>query len=153
MNRDDIQFLRQFGDRIRERRLALELTQADFVALVDRHGQLAVTTRLWPTPDDNFSDRDYFKHFKNENDTGIYISSLLVNRLSGMRTMFFSKRLSGANNEFLGVVVTGIRLSYFESVYNSITRLSTATACPRSTSTTWNRSRRSWKRLTKPTAP
>ena len=105
-----------------QERLA-RLTQADFVAFVDRDGQLAVTTRFWPTPKTDFSDRDYFKHFKTQNDTGIYISSLLVNRLSGTRTMFFSKRLSGANNEFLGVVVTGIRLTYFESVYNSITRL------------------------------
>ena len=107
---------------ILKERLA-RLTQADFVALVDRNGQLAVTTRLWPTPEANFSDRDYFKHFKNQTDTGIYISSLLVNRVSGTRMMFFSKRLSGANNEFLGVVVTGIRLTHFESIYNSITRL------------------------------
>src|SRR5512140_1121627 len=82
------------------------LTQADFIALVDRNGQLAVTTRLWPTPEANFSDRDYFKHFENQADPGIYISSLLINRVSGTRMMFFSKRLSGANNEFLGVVVT-----------------------------------------------
>ena len=35
MNRDDIQFLRQIGDRIRERRLALGWTQAD---LADKCG-------------------------------------------------------------------------------------------------------------------
>jgi PAS domain-containing protein len=110
-----------FYSALRER--LARLTQADFVAFVDRDGQLAVTTRLWPTPKSDFSDRDYFKHFKNQNDTGIYIGSLLVNRISGMRTMFFSKRLSGRDNEFLGVVVTGIQLTYFESVYNAITRL------------------------------
>lgn len=35
MNRDDIQFLRQIGDRIRERRLALAWTQAE---LADKCG-------------------------------------------------------------------------------------------------------------------
>jgi transcriptional regulator with XRE-family HTH domain len=35
MNRDDIQFLRQVGDRIRERRIALAWTQAD---LADKCG-------------------------------------------------------------------------------------------------------------------
>jgi transcriptional regulator with XRE-family HTH domain len=35
MNRDDIQFLRQIGDRIRERRIALAWTQAD---LADKCG-------------------------------------------------------------------------------------------------------------------
>jgi diguanylate cyclase (GGDEF)-like protein len=99
------------------------LTQADFFAIVDRNGQLAVTTRLWPTPKADFSDRDYYRHFRDHKDNGIYISSLLVNRISGARTMFFAKRLNGPAGEFLGVVVTGIRLTQFESVYNSITRL------------------------------
>lgn len=99
------------------------LTQADFLAVVDRNGQLALTTRLWPTPKSDFSDRDYFRHFKERNDDGIYISSLLVNRISGTHMMFFSKRMSGPDGEFLGVVVTGIRLKHFENVYNSITRL------------------------------
>jgi len=35
MNRDDIQFLQQIGDRIRERRIARKLTQAD---LADKCG-------------------------------------------------------------------------------------------------------------------
>ena len=35
MNRDDIHFLRRIGDRIRERRTAMELTQAD---LADKCG-------------------------------------------------------------------------------------------------------------------
>ena len=99
------------------------LTQADFLAIVDRNGKLAVTTRVWPTPSTDFVDRDYYNHFKSSADDGIFISSLLINRLSGARTMFFSKRLSGPNGEFLGIVVTGIKLRHFESVYNSITRL------------------------------
>ncbi|MBI3703058.1 MAG: diguanylate cyclase [Rhizobiales bacterium] len=101
----------------------LRLTQADFLAVVDRDGKLAVTTRMWPTPDSDFSDRDYFIHFRDSVDTGIYIGSFLLNRLSGTRMMFFSKRMSGPNGEFLGVVVTGIRLTHFASIYNAITRL------------------------------
>ncbi len=99
------------------------LTQADFLAVIDRDGQIAVTTRLWPSPKADLSDRDYYQYFKKRVDTGIYVSSLLVNRISGSRTMFFSKRISGPNGEFLGVVLTGIRLKHFEAVYNSITRL------------------------------
>ena len=99
------------------------LTQADFLAIVDREGKLAVTTRIWPTPKTDFLDRDYYKHFESNADNGIFISSLLVNRLSGARTMFFSKRINGPRGEFLGILVTGIRLQHFESVYNSITRL------------------------------
>jgi transcriptional regulator with XRE-family HTH domain len=37
MNRDDIHFLRRIGDRIRERRTALELTQAELAERCGLH--------------------------------------------------------------------------------------------------------------------
>ena len=112
-SQDFYQFLRERLDR---------LSQADFIAIIDRNGQIAITTQL-PPPNMNVADRDYFQHFKHDNDNGIYISSLLTSRTTGERTVFFSKRITGANSEFLGVALIGLRLSYFESIYNSITRL------------------------------
>jgi diguanylate cyclase (GGDEF)-like protein/PAS domain S-box-containing protein len=100
-----------------------QLSQADFIALVDKDGQLATTTRVWPAPITDLSDRMYFQKFKNNADRGLYISQLLFNRVSGSRFLFFSKRVSGANNEFLGVVMIGIRLDYFEGIYNSFAHL------------------------------
>lgn len=111
---DFYQLLRQRLDR---------LSQAGFIALIDKDGQVATTTQRWPTPKMDVADRDYFQHFKDTNDNGIYISNLLTSRVSGERTIFFSKRISTANNELLGVVLIGLRLSYFENIYNSITPL------------------------------
>jgi diguanylate cyclase (GGDEF)-like protein len=71
----------------------------------------------------NVTDRDYFQHFKSTNDNGIFISNLLTSRVSGERTIFLSKRIRTANNAFFGVVLIGLRLSYFENIYNSITPL------------------------------
>jgi diguanylate cyclase (GGDEF)-like protein/PAS domain S-box-containing protein len=99
------------------------LSQADFIAFVDKRGQLVNTSRIWPTPVAALADRDYFQHFRQIDDRGIFISKLLVNRVSRQPMIFFSKRISGAHDEFLGVVVTGLRLNYFEGIYNSITRL------------------------------
>ena len=99
------------------------LSQADFIAFIDRRGQLVNTSRSWPTPVAAFADRDYFQHFQRIDDRGIFISKLLVNRISRQPMIFFSKRIDGAHDEFLGVVVTGLRLNYFEGIYNSITRL------------------------------
>jgi diguanylate cyclase (GGDEF)-like protein/PAS domain S-box-containing protein len=99
------------------------LSQANFIAIIDKDGWAAATTQQWPTPKTDIADRDYFQHFKNENDTGIYISSLLTSRVTGGQTIFLSKRLNGANDEFLGVILIGLRLSYFESVYQLITPL------------------------------
>ncbi|THD70469.1 MAG: PAS domain S-box protein [Bradyrhizobium sp.] len=103
------------------------LSQADVIALIDDTGKVANSTSQWPPSGNDVADRDYFQHFKNETDQGIYISSLLKDRLSGEKTIFFSRRISGSNNEFLGVVLIGLRLSYFEAIYKSISSLSDQT--------------------------
>jgi diguanylate cyclase (GGDEF)-like protein len=110
-----------FYELLRER--LGRLSQASFIAVIDKDGQVAITTQHWPTPMANVADRDYFQHSKDGNNNGIYISSLLTSRVTGERTIFFSKPIRGANNEFLGVALIGLRLSYFESIYNSITPL------------------------------
>jgi diguanylate cyclase (GGDEF)-like protein len=99
------------------------LSQANFIALIDKTGHVATTTQDWPPPKTDVADRDYFRHFQNEDDKGIYISNLMTSRVSGAKTLFFSKRVNGANNEFFGVVLIGLRLSYFEGIYNSISRV------------------------------
>jgi Diguanylate cyclase, GGDEF domain/Cache domain len=99
------------------------LSQADVIAVIDNAGRVANSTTRWPSTGTDVSDRDYFQHFKNGSDNGIYISTLLRNRVSGVRTVFFSKRINGPNNEFLGLVLIGLPLSYFETIYKSITGL------------------------------
>ena len=99
------------------------LPQADIIALIDMTGRVTNSTTQWPPPGVDVADRDYFQHFKNESDPGLYISTLQRNRSSGRRTVFFSKRISGPDNEFLGLVLIGLRLRYFEGIYKSITPL------------------------------
>ena len=99
------------------------VSQANFIAIIDKDGWAAATTQQWPAPKTDIADRDYFQHFKKANDNGIYISSLLTSRVTGGQTIFLSKRIDGANDEFLGVVLIGLRLSYCESVYKLITPL------------------------------
>ena len=99
------------------------LSQANFIAIIDKDGRAATTTQQWPAPKADVADRDYFQHFRDNNDNRIYISSLLSSRVTGGQTVFLSKRINGVNNEFLGVVLIGLRLSYFENVYKLITPL------------------------------
>jgi diguanylate cyclase (GGDEF)-like protein len=99
------------------------LSQADFIAIIDRDGHIANTTQHWVTPKIDVVDRDYFQHFKQENDDGIFISALLTNRATSAPTIFVSKRINGAHNEFRGLVLVGLGASYFQNIYNSITPL------------------------------
>jgi diguanylate cyclase (GGDEF)-like protein len=100
------------------------LRQAEFIALVDKNGSLVSTTRQWPTPKIDLSDRDYFQYFKNNNDKGVYISNSHFDRIKGLHVIIFSKRINGANNTFLGVALAAVRLTYFQKVYESIASLS-----------------------------
>jgi diguanylate cyclase (GGDEF)-like protein len=99
------------------------LPQAEFIALVDKNGKLANTTLQWPTPGLDLSDRAYFQHFRNNDGKGVYISDALINRNAGTRFVSFTSRISGVNNTFLGVVVVGVRLTYFQQIYKSIASL------------------------------
>jgi diguanylate cyclase (GGDEF)-like protein len=99
------------------------LPQADIIALIDKDGRVINSTSQWPPPSTDVADRDYFQHLKNENDAGPYISSLMLNRNSGRRTIFFSKRINGPGDDFLGVALIGVSLRYFEDIYKAITPL------------------------------
>jgi diguanylate cyclase (GGDEF)-like protein len=100
------------------------LQQAEFIALVDKDGNLVSTTRQWPSPKISLSDRSYFQHFKNNDDKAVYISNSLIDRVKGLQVIIFSKRINGANNAFLGVAVVGVRLAYFQQIYESIASIS-----------------------------
>jgi diguanylate cyclase (GGDEF)-like protein len=99
------------------------LSHVTLIALVDKNGWLVNSTNKWPLPPTNISDREHFQHVKNNDDPRIYVSSPIVDRLKAIKTILFNKRINDANNEFIGVIVVGVRLSYFEHIYESLTLL------------------------------
>jgi len=96
------------------------LTQTDFVALVDADGQLVNTSRVWPSPAVGLTDRDYYRHLSTTRGPTLFVSELVVNRVSGLRTVLFSKRLEARDGTFLGLILIGVRAAYFEHMYRSI---------------------------------
>jgi diguanylate cyclase (GGDEF)-like protein len=99
------------------------LSQVSLIGLVDNNGLLVNGTNQWPLLPADLSDREYFRHFKNENDEAIYVTPPVIGRVSGDRILMFAKRLNSSNNEFLGVIAVGIQLSYFQHIYESIKEL------------------------------
>jgi len=97
------------------------LSQAALIALIDKNGRVVVTTQKWPTPTIDLTNRDYYPHFKNNDDKGIYVGKPVADHITGLETIFFGKRINDSNNAFLGMIVVGVRLSYFQHIYNSIT--------------------------------
>ena len=64
-----------------------------------------------------------FQHFKNNDDKGTYISNPQIDSIKGKQVVLFSKRIDGPDDKFLGMVVIGVRLSYFQQIYESIASL------------------------------
>jgi diguanylate cyclase (GGDEF)-like protein len=103
------------------------LSQAALIALIDKNGRVVVTTQKWPTPTIDLTNRDYFQHFKNNDDKGIYVGKPVADHTTGLETIFIGKRINDSNNAFLGMIVVGVRVTYFQRIYNSITSLSDQT--------------------------
>ncbi len=99
------------------------LSNATLVALIDDNGRLVSSTNKWPLPPTDLSDHENFRHFKYKDDKGLYITNPVVDRFKGEQIVLFSKRFNSPNNVFVGMISVGVKLSYFEQVYNSIDSL------------------------------
>jgi diguanylate cyclase (GGDEF)-like protein len=99
------------------------LSQATVLTLTDSTGQIVGTTRSWPPPRINLADRDYFIHAKGNRDRNLFVSAPVSSRATEIPTIYWSRRLDGPNGEFLGVILAGSEVSYFNHVYDSIQSL------------------------------
>ena len=77
------------------------------------------STTLNPTST-NLADRDYFQVHKNNASAGLFISRPAVSRLTGIRFVGLSRRLSHPDGSFAGIAVASLRLSYFEQLFKNI---------------------------------
>jgi diguanylate cyclase (GGDEF)-like protein len=99
------------------------LSNATLIALIDNNGRLVSSTNQWPLPPTDLSEHENFQHFRNNDDKGIYIAKPVTDRFKGEEIVLFSKRLNDANNEFIGMISVGVKLSYFQQIYGSIDSL------------------------------
>lgn len=69
----------------------------------------------------NLADRDYFKAHKHDPSAGLFLSDPFRSRLrNDDASIAISRRLSGPNGEFEGVVVGTLRLAYFSDMFRSL---------------------------------
>ena len=64
------------------------LPQARAVGLVGADGTLLNGSRRWPIPVIDLSDRDYYRHFRDHDDAGIFIGQPRPDRVTGTWTFF-----------------------------------------------------------------
>ena len=96
------------------------LPQADAIGLLGDGGKLVNGSRFWPVPAVELSDRDYYKHLRQHDDPGAFISDPVISRITGAWSFLLARRINGPHGEFLGLVLSVIDLRYFESFYQAI---------------------------------
>jgi signal transduction histidine kinase/ActR/RegA family two-component response regulator len=95
----------------------VDLPQVDWISIIDANGKLVVTTRIFPTPEINLSDREYFDYIKNNDVLISQISEPLRSRSDGVLSFYLSRRINAPDGSFLAVVNASIRINYFQELY------------------------------------
>jgi signal transduction histidine kinase len=92
----------------------------DALIIFDAAGQLVNFSRTWPIPALDISDRDYFIAQRDNPQQGPFISSPAQSRAAGVWTIYLSRRMTGPNGEFIGVLAGAMQTKYFEDFYRAV---------------------------------
>ena len=93
--------------------------QADAVVLFDANGLVVNWSRLKPVARLSATDRDYYQHFKEHDDPGLFIGSLSKGRATGNLSLFFVRRINGAGGQFLGLALATVDVRYLGDLYRA----------------------------------
>jgi diguanylate cyclase (GGDEF)-like protein len=88
------------------------------IQVFDAEGRLIVdASTLDPVPE-NRADEEYFRVHRDGPDTGLFLSRPMLHR--GAYAIVLSRRITGADGSFLGVVAGSIRFSYFHDLFGRL---------------------------------
>jgi diguanylate cyclase (GGDEF)-like protein len=88
------------------------------IQVYDANGRLTIdASTLDPVPD-NRGDEEFFLAHRDDPDIGLFISRPMLHR--GAYSIVLSRRISGADGSFLGVVAGSIRFGYFHDLFGRL---------------------------------
>lgn len=88
------------------------------IQVFDAEGRLTIdASTLDPVPE-NRSDEEYFRVHRDQPDAGLFISRPMLHH--GAYAIVLSRRITGADGSFLGVVAGSIRFSYFHDLFGRL---------------------------------
>jgi two-component system, NtrC family, sensor kinase len=114
---EEIRTSKELWDQLRQMQERSQQVGAIFVS--PPAGPTALTTRMFPVPTVEFSDRDYLSEQK-ERDRGFYIGRAYVGKISGEPIFNFSIRKTSPTGQFDGIIGISAFVSYFRDYYQSI---------------------------------
>ncbi|WP_213773475.1 diguanylate cyclase [Bradyrhizobium sp. dw_78] len=88
------------------------------IEVFDPEGRLTIDASTLDPPAEDRSDEEYFSIHRDHPDVGLFISRPMLHR--GSYAIVLSRRITGADGRFLGVVVGSIRFSYFHELFSRL---------------------------------
>jgi diguanylate cyclase (GGDEF)-like protein len=88
------------------------------IQVFDADGRLTIDATTLDPVAENRSDEDYFKVHRDNPDAGLYISRPMLHR--GAYAIVLSRRITGDDGRFVGVVAGSIRFSYFHELFGKL---------------------------------
>ena len=95
-------------------------TDVDALSLVDASGKLVNSSRSWPPPRLDVSDRDFFVALRDNPGTSDLISAPAKNRITGQQSFLLVRRISCLDGAFCGLVVATLATSRFEKLFAAV---------------------------------
>ena len=92
----------------------------DVSTFVASDGKVINFSRSYPPPVINLSERDYFQYLSMHNDPSVFYSIPVKNKGNGKWVFYLAQRLNGKNDQFLGLILVGISVEVFSSLYERI---------------------------------
>lgn len=113
----------EMGTAAQHKMLCARISNTSDIAGINIYGadgELVNSSKTWPIPAINVADRKYFKELKSDTSSQPYRMEQLQSRFSGKWTTAVAYRISGPDDEFLGVVVRGLYSDTLESFFSSV---------------------------------
>jgi diguanylate cyclase (GGDEF)-like protein len=88
------------------------------IQVFDAEGRLTIDAATPDPAPENRADEDFFQAHRDQPDAGLFISRPMLHQ--GAYAIVLSRRITGADGRFLGVVAGSIRFSYFHELFGRL---------------------------------
>lgn len=90
------------------------------VLVLDARGDVILDSTALSPRKLNLADRDYFVAFHSGGHQGLFVGKPIPSRLTGLNVLPLSRAFYNADGSLAGVVVGGLRLSYFNELFDTL---------------------------------
>jgi two-component system cell cycle sensor histidine kinase PleC len=124
---DDMTSPEEFNRRLASREVHMKLRdklggapQLNAVGFIGAEGHLLNSSRYYPMPDIDLTDRPYIRAMRDNAPQAANISEPVENRADGIRTVFRTRPVRKPDGRLIGIVAAGVPTERIEDFYRSI---------------------------------